>query len=411
MTDAPPSDAQPAAEASKGSMLELRLLERVRDVKQAEWDALVGDETSPFLEWTWLDCLEEAGCVGGENSAGGTADRWLPRHLALFRDGKLVAAAPAYAKGSSEGEFVFDWSWADLADRMGIAYYPKVVLAVPFTPATGKRVLVASGEDRGAIVHAFATATRSWVEQAGLSSAHVLFPCEDEANEWVDAGFLHRAGVQFHWRNEGYKTFDDFLARFSSKKRHQLRRESGQAAKDGIVIETLPPSALTPDVVAAMFRFYASTVDKFFYGRRYLNARFFTLVAERFAHRLAWVVARRGDEMIAGAFNVKKGSRLYGRYWGAVTDESFLHFNVCYYHGIKQCIAEGLQVFEPGAGGEHKKARGFLPTMTHSAHWIADRRFRAIIAEFLGRERLAIEAHIAEESNVWGSARGNDPKR
>ena len=374
-------------------MLELRLLERVREVPREEWDAMVGDAGSPFVEWTWLDCLEESSCVGGEQ---GRSAGWLPRHLALFRDGKLVAAAPAYAKGNSEGEFVFDWSWADLAERMGLSYYPKVVLAVPFTPATGERVLVAPGEERGAIVNAFATAIREWAKESGLSSAHVLFPGESEAREWADAGFLHRVGVQYHWRNEGFKTWDDFLATFNAKKRHQLKREVAQAAKDGITIETLAPTALTPSMVKSMYGFYAATVDKFFYGRRYLTPRFFELVAERFAHRLAWVVARRGEELVAGAFNVKKGKRLYGRYWGATEEVPFLHFNVCYYHGIKDCIAEGIELFEPGAGGEHKKVRGFRPTITHSAHWIANPRFRGIIADFVARERQAIESHVDE---------------
>lgn len=376
-------------------MLSLRLLERVRDVPRDAWDALVGADASPFLEWTWLDCLEEAGCVGGEN---GRSAGWLPRHLALMDGDKLVAASPAYAKGNSEGEFVFDWSWADLAERMGIAYYPKVVLAVPFTPATGARVLVAPGYERPAIIEAFAKALREWGKEVGLSSAHVLFPREDEAREWVDAGFLHRYGVQFHWKNDGYKTWDDFLASFNAKKRHQLKREVAQPEKDGIVIETLPASALTPDVVRAMHHFYGATVDKFFYGRRYLNKRFFELVAERFADRLSWVVARRGEDIIAGAFNVKKGKVLYGRYWGATEDVPFLHFNVCYYHGIKQCIAEGIDVFEPGAGGEHKKVRGFAPTITHSAHWIANPKFRAIVSQFLDRERIAIEQHVEEEA-------------
>jgi predicted N-acyltransferase len=382
-------------------MLELRLLERVREVPEAEWDALVGAEGSPFLEWTWLDCFEEAGCVGSSKHA--RAAGWLPRHLALFRDGKLVAASPAYAKGNSEGEFVFDWSWADLADRVGVRYYPKVVLAVPFTPVSGERVLVAEGEDRAAVEQAFATTAREWAEEVGLSSVHVLFPHEAEANEWAAAGFMPRLGVQFHWQNEGYATFDDFLARFSSKKRHQLRRESSQPAKDGMLIETLAPDAITPEIVNAMFTFYASTVDKFFYGRRYLNPRFFELVAERYAHRLAWVVARPrgGGAPIAGAFNVKKGKRLYGRYWGATVDVPFLHFNVCYYHGIKQCIAEGLDVFEPGAGGEHKRARGFLPTLTHSAHWLRDARLRGVIGDFLERERRAVLAHVLEERRAW----------
>jgi predicted N-acyltransferase len=376
-------------------MLQLRLLERVADVPREAWDAIAVPAESPFAEWTWLDCLEEAGCASAD--AG-----WLPRHFALYRGSDLIALAPAYLKGNSEGEFVFDWSWADFAARTGIEYYPKLVLASPFTPATGSRALIAPGEDRDEVIAAFAEGARAFCEKAGLSSAHVLFPREAEAASWAGAGFASRIGVQYHWENDGYATIDDFLARFTSKKRNQWKREMAQPAKSGITIETLPPDAhaLTPDVVRAMHRFYAATVDQFSWGRRYLNPRFFELVAERFAHRLAWVVAKRDNVLVAGAFNVKKTDRLYGRYWGCgpeVAREPFLHFNVCYYHGVRECIAEGLRVFEPGAGGEHKKARGFLPTITHSAHWIADPRFRRVIANHLAGERDAVRAHVATE--------------
>jgi predicted N-acyltransferase len=385
-------------------MIALRLLERVRDVPREAWDALAVPASSPFAEWTWLDCLEEAGCVGGEMG-------WLPRHFALYRGRDLVAVAPAYVKGNSEGEFVFDWSWADVAARMGIAYYPKLVFAIPFTPATGDRALIAPGEDRDEVIGAFAEAARALCSEAQLSSAHVLFPREAEAGAWERAGFLPRLGLQYHWENAGYLTLDDFLARFNAKKRHQLRREMAQPAKSEIAIETLGAGALDATAVRAMYAFYCSTVDKFHWGRRYLTERFFPLVAARFAHRLAWVVARQRGELVAGAFNVKKGDRLYGRYWGAspeVADEPFLHFNVCYYHGIRECIAEGLSVFEPGAGGEHKKARGFLPTLTHSAHFVADARLRRLLSTHLDRERSAIREHVLEERAASGMKPGDD---
>jgi predicted N-acyltransferase len=385
--------------------LTLEVHSRVREVPKETWDACVGEAGSPFVEHTWLDCFEEAGCVGG-SAEGGTprtstrgddehAAGWTPAHLALYRGSALVALAPAYFKTNSEGEFVFDWAWADLARRMGIRYYPKLLVASPFSPVTGERVLVAPGEDRETAIAEMAGAVRALAEESGVSSAHALFLGDEEARVWERAGYSRRAGVQYHWFNEGYRTFDDFVATFRSKKRNQLRREAAQPEKDGVRIETIAPERITPEITAAMYRFYRSTVDKFVWGRRYLNRRFFDLVAERFAHRLAWVVAWQGDEPIAGAFNLEKGDRLYGRYWGATRELPFLHFNVCYYHGIRRCIERGLRVFEPGAGGEHKLARGFRPTTMHSAHWVQNARFRHVIDEFLTRERAAIAAFVA----------------
>jgi predicted N-acyltransferase len=368
-------------------MYELRLHARVRDIPREAWDALAEPDASPFVEWTWLDCLEEAGCVGGDTG-------WVPVHFALYQDARLVALAPAYAKTNSEGEFVFDWSWADASHRIGVPYYPKLVLAVPFTPATGGRVLSANGVDRAEVISVMAEATKKWMVEAEIQGAHVLFPSSDESVHWTYAGFVPRYGVQYHWRRNGAATFDEFLARFTSKRRNQIRREVQQPAKDGVSIATLTPEELTPDVVQAMFALYASNVDKHYYGRRYLNPRFFELVAERFARRLAWVVARKEGAIVAGAFNVQKGKHLYGRYWGSTVDLPFLHFNVCYYHGIRHCLEHGLDLFEPGAGGEHKKARGFDPTLTYSAHWIANRRLRGAIEAFLEREREAMCAYV-----------------
>jgi hypothetical protein len=370
-------------------VLSVRILERVRELDARTWDALVGDGGSPFVEHAWLDSLEEAGCVGERRG-------WLPRHFALHRGDQLIAVAPAYAKAHSEGEFVFDWSWADVAARIGVEYYPKLLFAVPFTPATGERVLVRAGEDRALCVRAIAQAARQWAAGLGLSSTHVLFPREAECAEWEAAGFARRLGVQFHFKNPGYASWEEFLGTFNSKRRHQLKREAAQPAKDGVTIRTLEPKDLTPQMIEAMYAFYLATVDKFVWGRRYLNEKFFRLVAERFSHRLAWVVAEKDGVPIAGAFNVTKGKTLYGRYWGARPGLNlpFLHFNVCYYHGIRECIARGLTLFEPGAGGEHKLPRGFEPTITYSAHYIEDERLRGIIEAHLERERAAIEAHV-----------------
>lgn len=373
--------------------LELRIVERVSTVPAEEWNALVRDDASPFVEHTWLDCLEEAGCVGEKSG-------WLPHHLVLYEDDKVVAAAPAYLKTNSEGEFIFDWSWADLASRLGLPYYPKLVLAVPFTPATGHRVLWHPSRDRAETVAIFAKALTTITKELGLSSAHVLFPDQAEADLWGRAGFLIRSSVQYHWSNSGFSTFEDFLKTLPQKKRTQIRRERKQPAMDGVTITTLNAEDLTgergAEISGVMYRLYLSTVDKYFYGRRYMKRRFFDLVRERFAHRLAWVVARdREGAIIASAFNVKKGGVLYGRYWGSSIELPFLHFNVCYYHGVDQAIREGLSTFNPGAGGEHKRVRGFVPTRMFSAHHIEEPRFRSIIASFLAREHDAIAAYVA----------------
>lgn len=372
--------------------LTLRVLERVTDVPRESWDALLRPGSSPFVEHRWLACLEEAECVGARTG-------WLPRHLALYDDEALVAAAPAYVKGNSEGEFVFDWSWADLAARMGIDYYPKLLLGVPFTPATGDRVLCRADRDRDETIAIFASAVRTLVKELGLSSAHVNFPHEAEARAWAAApGFMLRHGVQYHWHNASppFADFEAFLATLPQKKRTQIRRERKQPAKDGVVLRTLEKHEYTRDRAREMFDLYTTTVDKYFYGRRYLKKRFFELVAERFADRLSWVVAEKDGAMLASAFNVEKDGVLYGRYWGTHVDLPFLHFNVCYYHGVDQAIRGGYSTFNPGAGGEHKRIRGFRPTMTFSAHHVAHPKMRAVLEAHLERERAAISKYVVE---------------
>jgi predicted N-acyltransferase len=365
----------------------LRILDRVRDVPQATWDSLVGEHSSPFVEWEWLDMLEETGCVGE-----GTG--WLPAHLSLWRKDALVALAPSYLKGHSEGEFVFDWGWAEAAERMGVRYYPKILVAVPFTPATGDRILVAAGEDPAHVTPVFAQAARGWCERAGAGGIHVLFPREEEADRWQKAGYLLREGFQFQWFRHGATTFDEYLSRFTSKQRNQIKRELRGVHDAGLRVETLAAEAHTRALARTMHGFYASTIDKHgVWGRMYLSPDFFDAVVERWRHRLAWVTARdAADRVVAGAFNVWRGRRLYGRYWGTSADVPHLHFVVCYYEGIRHAIERGIDVFEPGAGGEHKRARGFSPTLTRSVHWLPDARLRAALRPWLERERARVRA-------------------
>jgi predicted N-acyltransferase len=377
---------------SRLSTIELSTHESVSEIGESEWNALTTPATPPFLKWSFLDALERTGCV--------SADRgWLPCHVTLRHGGELVAVAPVYLKGNSEGEFVFDHGWASFAEgRLRIPYYPKLVAAIPFTPATGPRLLVRAGVATGDLFRAFAAGLAQLAEKMSVSSAHVLFPDEPQASALARAGLAHRLGLQFHWRNQGYATFDDFLGRFNSKRRNQIRREMRGPAEQGLALEVLSGKELVPPLLDAMFEFYLSTVNKYYWGRQYLNREFFEELCSRQPNDVLAVVAREraSGRPIAGAFNLVGGGSLFGRYWGATEERPFLHFNVCYYQGIAACIERKLSVFEPGAGGEHKLARGFEPTVTHSAHHLVDRRLDAAVRDFVDRERERIEAHVSE---------------
>ena len=376
--------------------VEIQTHASIRELGEAAYRSLVRPETPPFLRFEWLDALERTGCVTPERG-------WLPMHLAFRAGGELVAAAPAYAKGNSEGEFVFDHSWARFAHgELGISYYPKLVVAVPFTPATGPRLLVKPGTSEAEIVDVFAVALARICEQAGLSGAHVLFPSEQQARALGERGLLERHGVQYHWHNAGYATFDDFLARFDAKRRHQIRRERRELEQRGVGLDVLTGSELRVADADFCFDFYAVTVDKFPWGRRYLKREFFEEVLATMPEALHVVVGvdRKSKRRLGGAFNLLGTDALFGRYWGALVDVPFLHFNVCFYKGIEEAIARGLGRFEPGAGGEHKRARGFEPTVTHSAHHLVDRRLRAAIADYLSREVSAVDDEVEEADPV-----------
>jgi hypothetical protein len=383
--------------------LELRLLSSIDEVSAEAWDALLRDDSSPFVEHAYLSALEGSGCVDAQRG-------WAPRHVALFRGSTLVAAAPAFLKGNSEGEFVFDHAFAQAAQRLGVRWYPKLLCAIPFTPQVGDRVLVAKGEDRAATTALVADALRTIAFESKLSSAHVLFLEQAQAAAFEARGWALRSSVQFHFENRGYESFDDFLARgpaFDSKRRNQIRRERRRVIEDGITLETRRGGDVDDRTLELAYRCYLSTVDKFVWGRRYLNERFFARVRDAWAGReaeplrprrgqLEIVIARAGGRPLAAAINYAKGGRLYGRHWGALEHRPLLHFEVCYYHSIDECIARGFSSFEPGVQGEETKGpRGFLPVITTSAHVVRDARLDAAVRDYLSREREAFAAEYA----------------
>ncbi len=360
-------------------MQRVEMLDSVAEVPREAWDALVGDE-SPFLEWDWLASLEASGAVGPETG-------WLPRPLVVRDGARLLAACPLYFKSHSEGEFVFDWGWADAAERAGIRYYPKLLVGVPFTPVTGARFLVAAGEDRAKWIGRLAASLREICESNELSGVHINFCRASETEALSPSDYLLRVGFQYHWKNAGYGDFEDYLARFRSKRRNQIRRERRGMTEQRIQIDCLRGNAISEDLFETMYRCYMATIENHYWGRQYLNSRFFELLAERFRNRLCFVIARQGGEVIAGTTNVVKGNTFYGRYWGALKPARYLHFNVCYYAAIEYCIEAGIQRFEPGAGGDYKFLRGFDAEPTYSLHFLADPRLAVAVSRFLDEER------------------------
>ncbi|MDX2054400.1 MAG: GNAT family N-acetyltransferase [Polyangiaceae bacterium] len=378
---------------------ELRTHASISEIGKAAWDALLHPKDPPFLSYTWLSLLEKTGCVAPEKG-------WQPSHISLWEEGALVAVAPAYLKGNSEGEFVFDYSWAELShQRLGTPYYPKLLLAVPFTPASGPRLLVREGHDEAQLLQVLAHALERLVGELDCSSAHLLFPNRAQASILATTELLHRQGVQFHWTNYGYKSFDDFLARFSSKRRHQIRRERREVLASGLEIRVHTGPSITEEVVHAMYEFYADTVSKHYWGRHYLSREFFVEICTAMPESLHIVMAWEGGKPIGGAFNILGKDALYGRYWGARAERPFLHFEVCFYTGIEECIQRGLSIFEPGAGGEHKVARGFEPTATDSWHYLKHPVLARAVGDFVARERATIAQHI-EAARAEGVLKG-----
>jgi hypothetical protein len=362
-----------------------RWLGGIGEIAAAQWNALAPDY--PFLRHEFLSALEATGCAS-------PATGWTPRHLTLFDGDELIAAAPLYEKSHSWGEFVFDFAWARAWEECGLHYYPKLVVAIPFTPATGPRVLLHPDRDATALLGTVVAALERYARSHNISSLHALF-IDDALNAAGSAaGWLTRSDCHFQWHNRGYGSFEDFLATFSADKRKKARRERRRVAEQGIVFQTFSGPQLDAKLLARIYEFHASTFAR--HGHLpYLNLECLQELAATMGDQLLVKVAQQAGEPVATAIFFRSNSTLYGRYWGAAGEFHSLHFEACYYQGIELCIELGLQRFEPGTQGEHKLARGFEPVITHSAHWMADEQLRAAVANYLRRERRAIDGYAA----------------
>jgi len=358
----------------------------INEVEAAEWDACAGAD-HPFCSHGFLSALEDSGSAAAESG-------WVPRHLAVRdENGVLLACAPLYLKNHSYGEYVFDWGWADAYERAGGNYYPKLQCAVPFTPASGRRLLMRGdlpADTRKELSHALVQAMVTMAERLGVSSLHITFPPEDEWQGLGQLGLLQRIGQQYHWQNRGYETFDDFLGDLTSRKRKTIRKERAAVVAHGLDIKTLTGTDITEAHWDAFYRFYRDTIDKK-WGQNYLNRDFFSLLGERIGESIVLVMVESGGRPVAGALNIQGGDTLFGRNWGCDANFKFLHFETCYYQAIDYAIANGLKWVEAGAQGPHKVQRGYLPRPTYSAHWIADQELKAAIERFLVEERRDIE--------------------
>ena len=386
----------------------IRVVPAMKEIDRSTWDACANPPDpaggasafNPFVSWDFLQALEESGSVGRRSG-------WAPRHLVLEQDGVQTGFIPCYAKAHSQGEYVFDWGWAEAYERAGGDYYPKLQASVPFTPVSGPRLLAGAGPDASAQRQALAGGLSEICRRLGLSSAHVTFLREDEWSALADLGYLQRTDKQFHWLDEGYGDFDGFLGALAARKRKALRRERREALAEGVEIVWLRGAEITEADWDAFFDFYMETGSRK-WGRPYLTRRFFSLIGERLGDSVLLIMARRNGRWIAGALNLAGSDTLYGRYWGCVEDHPFLHFEVCYYQAIDFALAHGLRRVEAGAQGAHKLARGYMPHTTYSAHYIVDPGFRRAVANFLAEERLQVAAEGAALASMAPFRRGGD---
>jgi uncharacterized protein len=368
-------------------VIEARFHDSIDDIPSAKWDALRPDD-NPFVSHAFLAGLERTGCIRPDWG-------WQAHHLGLYRNGELIAAAPLYLKGNSHGEFVFDWSWASAWERAGGDYYPKLLNAVPYSPVTGPRLLV--GHDPGQ-----AAALRRWLAQAmqqqaermQLSSVHANFLTEADLAAF-EGDWLARGDVQFHWHNRGYADFNDFLSTLNHKKRKNIRHERQRVVAHGLQIGVHGGAELDAKSWRRVHALYASTFDAKG-NHAALSEPFFQYLRKELGNAVQLVLARQGEEIVAMALLLRSSTTLYGRYWGACVDLADLHFELCYYQGIEYAIAQGLECFEPGAQGEHKLARGFLPVRTHSRHYLLHEGFRDAVGRALAQEREGVEAYAED---------------
>lgn len=358
------------------------------EIAAGDWNRLTGG-ASPFLRHEYLHALEASGSAN-------TATGWTPLPITVDDDtGRLLGAVPLWLKRHSFGELVYDFAWAQAYERAGLRYYPKLVAAIPFSPVTGPRLLIAPDTDRAAVARLLVDAARAAADDTRASSLHWLFTDAGDTARLETQGYLHRTGYQFHWHNSGYATFDDFLAGMSADKRKKLKRERRYVREAGIATEVLGGADVTSALWDRFYDFYTANILRHG-GMVHLTREFFHRIGATMPESVALVVARRGAEIVGTAINLRDREALYGRYWGGDPGIHSLHFETCYYTPIEFCIRQGLQRFEGGAGGEHKLARGFLPVTTHSAHWLRHPQFAEAVADFLRRERHGVELYMDE---------------
>ncbi len=378
-----------------------RIIGSITDVPAAAWNALhaATPGANPFTRHEWLAALETSGCATPERG-------WTAHHLGLFEGERLVAGLPLYEKHDSDGDFSRDWGWAEAAQRARLVYYPKLVATVPFTPVTGARLLT-NGVDRAEAARMLTATLAALAGELGGGGAHVLVPTEEESRLFEDAGMARRIAYQYHFHNYGYGKPDDLIARFDSKRRNTTRRERSAPAKQGITLRTVRGDELKADPkkwARLAHKLHRSTVDKLMWGRRWLNEEFYLAAFAALPEHMELVIAERAGQVVAGAFNVSSATHLFGRYWGCFEEHRFLHFNVCLYHSIDDCIRRGLQVFEGGAGGEHKIPRGFAPSETYSNHLFLDRRLDTPLRAHIAgeaEERARALAEYRERSPIY----------
>ncbi len=370
-------------DASAEGAITVKVLTGIGQADPQQWDACAGPD-NPFLSHAFLLALEESKSATRRTG-------WQPMHLtAIDAAGRIMGAAPMYLKSHSYGEYVFDHSWAHAYERAGGTYYPKLQVAVPFTPVPGPRLLVRPDAPPG-VFAALVQAMEEVARRTGVSSVHITFPTEDDWTRLGAAGWLQREGVQYHWENRGYGSFDDFLGTLNSRKRKAIRKERREVAESSVRLHNLTGDDLKAEHWDAFHRFYMDTADRK-WGGGYLTRAFFRLLGETMGDRVMLVMCEDGGEWVAGALNLIGGDTLYGRNWGSDGSYRFLHFEACYYRALDFAIERGLRKVEAGAQGEHKIQRGYLPVPTYSAHWVADPGFRRALDDFLVRERAAVEA-------------------
>ncbi|MAK14993.1 MAG: GNAT family N-acetyltransferase [Proteobacteria bacterium] len=367
----------------------------IEEISKKEWDSLLNDTNYPFLKHEFLSLLENTSCVGAKTG-------WIPLHITISRENSLLAAMPLYLKSHSQGEFVFDHSWANAFYQHGLDYYPKLVSSIPHTPASGPRLLIREGENKKELFEMIKEGVKNIAAKNNISSWHILFPKEDEVDFYDNSNLSIRKNAQFIWFNENFKSFEDYINSFRARHRKNVKKERDKIKKQELIIETFSGEDLNYDLLNKFYKFYLSTNIKRSGFSGYLTKQFFLNFPTTLFNNLVIVFAKKknNDEMVGGSLFFRDDQNLYGRYWGCIEEFDCLHFECCYYQGIDYCIKNKLQKFDPGVQGEHKIKRGFSPTETYSAHWIADERFREAIEDFVNKEERHINYYLEDAKKL-----------